>query len=146
MNWNVVQKTRKITEMEVEPYHVHTDLGWHNCSCWGKNGWQINTIWSGLQRLPINLSVTWVSGNMWPTLLHGKGLMKNLVRDALGLCSDYVHQWRLWLEEYNPEIVYIKVIDNTVADAISHLEYDPDVNARDSCLEVYWVQNWALVK
>ncbi len=30
--------------------------------------------------------------------------------------------------EYGPEIVYIKGIHNTVADAISRLEYDPSVN------------------
>ncbi len=32
------------------------------------------------------------------------------------------------LEEYGPEIVYIKGIHNTIADAISRLEYDPRVN------------------
>ena len=46
---------------------------------------------------------------------------KNLIRDALGLTSDRVYQWRLLLEEYAPEIVYIKVMYNTVADAISQL-------------------------
>ena len=55
---------------------------------------------------------------------------KNLKRDALGLISDCVHQWRLLLEIQNPEIVYIEGIDSTIADAISHLEYDPDVNVR----------------
>jgi hypothetical protein len=35
---------------------------------------------------------------------------------------------RLRLEEHGPEIVYIKGIHNTVADAISWLEYDPSVN------------------
>ena len=53
---------------------------------------------------------------------------KNLTRDALGLTSDRVYQWRLLLEEYAPEIVYIKGIHNTVADAISRLEYDPKTN------------------
>ncbi len=43
----------------------------------------------------------------------------NLIRDALGMTSDHVYQWRLLLEEYGPEIVYIKGIHNTVADAIS---------------------------
>ncbi len=32
------------------------------------------------------------------------------------------------LEEYRPGIVYIKGIQNTIADAISWLEYDPSVN------------------
>jgi hypothetical protein len=53
---------------------------------------------------------------------------KNIMRDALGLTSDRVYQWRLLLEEYRPEIVYIKGIHNTVVDAISQLEYDPSVN------------------
>ncbi len=53
---------------------------------------------------------------------------KNLTRDALGLTSDRVYRWRLLLEEYAPEIIYIKGIHNTVADAISLLEYDPKPN------------------
>jgi hypothetical protein len=52
----------------------------------------------------------------------------NLRRDALGLTSDQVYQWRLLLEEYGPKIVFIKGIHNTVADAVSRLEYDPSVN------------------
>jgi len=44
---------------------------------------------------------------------------KNLTRDGLGLTSDRVTQWRILLEEYAPEIIYIKGIHNTVADAIS---------------------------
>ncbi len=53
---------------------------------------------------------------------------KNLTRDALGLTSDRVYSWRLLLEEYAPEIIHIKGIHNTVADAISRLEYDPKLN------------------
>jgi hypothetical protein len=53
---------------------------------------------------------------------------KNLMRDALGLTSDRVYRWRLLLEEYGPEIAYIKGIHNTAANAISWLEYDPSVN------------------
>jgi hypothetical protein len=44
---------------------------------------------------------------------------KNLTRDALRLTSDRVYPWGLLLEEYAPEIIYIKGIHNTVADAIS---------------------------
>ncbi len=51
-----------------------------------------------------------------------------LMRDALGLTSEQVYRWRLLLEEYGPEIVYIKGIHNTLADAVSWLEYDPSVN------------------
>jgi hypothetical protein len=53
---------------------------------------------------------------------------KNLTRDALGLTSDRVYHWWLLLEEYSPEIIYIKGIHNTVADAILQLEYDPKLN------------------
>ncbi len=52
----------------------------------------------------------------------------NLMRDALGLTSDQVYQWRLLLEKYGPKIVYIKGIHNTVVDTVSRLEYDPSVN------------------
>jgi hypothetical protein len=52
----------------------------------------------------------------------------NHIRDALGLILDQVYQWRLLLEEYGPNIVYIKGIYNTVVDAISWLKYDPSVN------------------
>jgi hypothetical protein len=44
---------------------------------------------------------------------------KNLTQDALGLTSDRVYHWRLLLEEFAPEIVYVKGIHNTVTDAIS---------------------------
>ncbi len=44
------------------------------------------------------------------------------------MTSDPVYRWRLLLEEYGPEIVYIKSIHNTVADTISGLEYDPSIN------------------
>jgi hypothetical protein len=48
---------------------------------------------------------------------------KNLIQDAPGLTSDHVYQWRLLLEEYCPEIVHIKKIHNTVADAIFRLDF-----------------------
>ncbi len=51
----------------------------------------------------------------------------NLMRDALGLIYQ-VYQWRLLLEEYRPKIIYIKGIHNTVAEAVSQLEYDPSVD------------------
>ena len=53
---------------------------------------------------------------------------KNLTWDRLSLASDRVARWRILLEEYAPEIIYIKGIHNTVADAISRLDYDPKLN------------------
>ena len=52
---------------------------------------------------------------------------QNLIREALGLSSNRVYCWRLVLEEYGPEIVYIRGIHNTVADAISRLDFNPDI-------------------
>ena len=42
---------------------------------------------------------------------------------ALGITSDHVYQWRLLLKEYGPKIVNIKGIQNTVANAISRLDF-----------------------
>jgi hypothetical protein len=53
---------------------------------------------------------------------------KNLTRGSLGLTSDRVDRWQLLLEEYAPEIIHIKGIHNTVANAILQLEYDPKLN------------------
>ena len=46
---------------------------------------------------------------------------KNLVHKASGSSSEQVMRWHILLEEYDPEIVYIKRFHNTVADAISRL-------------------------
>ena len=69
---------------------------------------------------------------------------KNLIRDALGLTSDRVYRWRLLLEEYGPKIVYIKGIHNTIADAISRLEYDHSIS-RTSTQDSIQKQNWMTV-
>jgi hypothetical protein len=55
---------------------------------------------------------------------------KNLMQKALGYTSDKVYHWILLLEEFRPKIVWIKGVHNTVADAISRLEYGPvkDIN------------------
>jgi hypothetical protein len=65
----------------------------------------------------------------------------NLLRDALGLTSDQVYQWRLLLDEYGPEVVYIKGIHNTMADAVSRLEYDPSVNRTAESFHMTKVRN-----
>ena len=63
-------------------------------------------------------------GMLWGQQIKVYTSHKNLTRDGLGLTLDRVYQWRLLLEEYAPKIVYIKGIHNTVADAISRLEYN----------------------
>ena len=64
---------------------------------------------------------------------------KNLTQDALGLTSDRVYRWRLLLEEYGPEIIYIKGIHNTVADAISRLEFSKPMSFKEPR------QNWMIL-
>ena len=70
------------------------------------------------------------TGMLWDQKIIVYTDHKKLVRDALGLSSNHVFCWWLTLEEYNPEIIYTKGIDNTVADAISCLEYDPVSTSR----------------
>ncbi len=67
-------------------------------------------------------------GMLWGQQIKVYTDHKNLTKDGLGLTSDRVNRWRLLLEEYAPEIGYIKGIHNTVADAISSLEYNPVQN------------------
>jgi hypothetical protein len=67
-------------------------------------------------------------GMLWGQRLNIYTDHKNLTRDGLGLTSDRVTRWRILLEEYAPEIIYIEGIHNTVANEISQLDYDPKVN------------------
>ena len=79
-------------------------------------------------------------GMLWGQRIKVYTDHKNLTRDALGLTSDRVYRWRLILEEYGPEIVYIKGIHNTVADAISRLEYvSPDTPSTDATMHQNWM-------
>ena len=52
----------------------------------------------------------------------------NLMRDALGLTSDRVYQWRLLLEEHRPEIICTKGIHITMADTVSRQSMTPVLN------------------
>ena len=49
------------------------------------------------------------------------------------MTSNRVYWWRLLIKEFGPEIVYIKGIPNTVADAISRLDYDTKINPDYHC-------------
>jgi hypothetical protein len=71
-------------------------------------------------------------GKLWGRTIKVYTDHKNRIQDALGHTSDRVYQWRLLLEEYGPEIIHIKGIHNTVADAISHLDYCPVQNTRET--------------
>ncbi len=53
---------------------------------------------------------------------------KNLTQDALGLTSNRVYHWQLLLEDFAPKIVYIKGIHSSVADAVSWLDYNHEVD------------------
>ncbi len=82
-----------------------------------------------LELLAIVETLNEFNGMMWGQRLNVYTDHKNLTRDGLGLTSDRVTLWRILLEEYAPQIIYIKGIHNTVADAISRLDYDPKVNS-----------------
>ena len=82
-----------------------------------------------LELLAIVETLKEFNGMLWGQRINVYTDHKNLTRDGLGLTSDRVTRWRILLEEYAPEIIYIKGIHNTVADAISRLDYDPKLNA-----------------
>jgi hypothetical protein len=81
-----------------------------------------------LELLAIVETLKEFKGMLWGQRLNVYTNHKNLTRGGLGLTSDRVTHWRILLEEYAPKIIYIKGIHNTVADAISRLDYDPKVN------------------
>ena len=64
-------------------------------------------------------------GMLWGQKLKVVTDHKNLIQDALGLTSEHLYWWRLLLEEFGTKIVHIKGIQNTVADAISRLDFAP---------------------
>jgi hypothetical protein len=80
-------------------------------------------------------------GMLWAQQIKVFTNHANLMRDALGLTSDRVYQWRLLLEEYGPKIVYIKGIHNTVADVVLRLEYDPSINQTAESFHMMKVRN-----
>jgi hypothetical protein len=67
-------------------------------------------------------------GMLWEQTIMVYTDHKNLTQDALALTSDRVYRWQFLLQEFAPEIVCIKGIHNTAADAISQLDYNPAVN------------------
>jgi hypothetical protein len=72
-----------------------------------------------LELLAIVETLKEFNGVLWGQRINVCTDHKNLTQDGLGLTSDRVTHWRILLEEYAPEIIYIKGIHNTVADAIS---------------------------
>ena len=78
-----------------------------------------------IQLLAIAETLKEFKGMLWGLKLVVYMDHKNLMQDALGLTSDPVYRWRWILKEYGPEIIYIKGKHNTVADAISRLNYSP---------------------
>jgi hypothetical protein len=79
-------------------------------------------------------------GILWGQHIKVSTDHKNITRDALGMTSNRMYRWRLILEEYGPEIDHIKGIHNTVADAISRLEYvSPDTPSKDATMHQNWM-------
>ncbi len=77
-----------------------------------------NTASPKIELLAIVKTLKEFKGMLWGQQIKLFTDHANLMRDALGLISDRVYQWRLLLEEYGPEIVYVKGIYNTMADTV----------------------------
>jgi hypothetical protein len=83
---------------------------------------------SEIELLTIVETLKKLRGMLWGQSIKVFTDHKILTRDALGLTSDRVYQWRFLLEEYAPKIIYLKGIHNTIADAILQLAYSPKLN------------------
>ena len=81
-------------------------------------------------------------GMLWGQQIKVYTNHKNLTCNALGLTSDRVFHWWSLLEEYAPETIYIKGVHNTVADAISCLEYDPKMNTTNDYSHFTIRESW----
>ncbi len=96
--------------------------------CWKLSGTQHKYSVTKIELLAIVKSLKEFKGMLWGQNSEVYTDHANLMRDALGFILDRVYQWRLLLEEYGPEIIYIKGIHNTITDAVLQLKYDPSVN------------------
>ncbi len=88
---------------------------------WELSGAQSKYTVTELELLAIVETLKEFNGMLWGQRIIVYTDHKNLTRDGLGmgLRSNRVACLRILLEEYAPEIIYIKRIRNTVADAIS---------------------------
>jgi hypothetical protein len=93
---------------------------------------QQNTVSQKNELLAIVETLKEFKGMLWGQDIKVFTDHKNLTRDALCLTSNRVYRWRLLLEEYVPNIIYIKGIHDTAADAILQLEYDPKLNTTNN--------------
>ncbi len=134
---------------DTQPFEVYTDASLLQLGAViVQNGWPVPFFSRKLSETQKKYSVTKQELlNILECLKEFKGMLwgkkiivytdhKNLIQDALGFTSDHIYCWRLLLEEYGPEIRYIKGIDNTVADTLSRLEYDPSQNVKDLSVHV----------
>jgi hypothetical protein len=86
---------------------------------WKLSGVQSKYTVTKLELLAIVETLKEFNGMLWGQQRNVYTNHKNLTRGGLGLTSNRVTRWRILLEEYAPEIIYIKGIHNTVTDAIS---------------------------
>ena len=56
--------------------------------------------------------------------------------------SDRVIRWRLYSEEYSPDLQYIKGESNVVADALSRLEMDEEPNPHEALITEEMCLDW----
>ena len=85
-----------------------------------------------LELLTIVETSTELKGMLWGQELIVYTDHKNLISDALRGTSDCITRWRLLLEEFDPKIEYMKGDKNVVADVISRLEYDKNIDPTNS--------------
>eukprot|EP00804_Cyclotella_cryptica_P029369 CCRYP_017727-RA/>CCRYP_017727-RA protein AED:0.28 eAED:0.08 QI:0/0/0/1/0/0/3/0/198 len=120
-------------------FEIYTDAFWHQLSPRAPCVLQQETVDDATEVQLDQTRTTSHSGSTQrvQSMLWGQRLKvytdhKNLIQDALGLTSDRVYQWRLLLEEFGPQIVYIKGIRYTAAGAISSLYIGPILSKHEN--------------
>ena len=106
---------------------------------------QTSCIVTKIELLAIVETLKEFKGMLWGQRIIVYTDHKNLIYNALGSTSNRVFRWRLLLEEYGPKIIYIKGELNTVADAISRLEFAPKKNPTLEEAKQNWMiltNNW----
>ena len=136
-----------------EPFHIHMDacltqLG----ACISQIGWPIAFYSHKLKPAQTRyttteqelLSIVKVL-NEFRNILLGQQIHvhtdhKNLMYKTFN--SDRVMQWRLYIEEYSPDLQYIKGEKNAVADALSRLDMDEEPNLQEAFITEEMCSDW----
>src|SRR6476661_4836545 len=136
-----------------KPFDIHTDAGLYQLgACISQNGRPIafysrklnpaQTRYTTTEREL--LSIVEVLKEFRNILLGQQILVhtdhENLTYKTFN--SDRVMRWRLYIEEYSPDLQYIKDENNVMADALSRLDCEDDIPQQEALITEEMCSNW----